>query len=257
MRTIVVTGSASGIGRATRERLERDGDRVIGVDLREAEVVADLGSVDGRAAMVEAVRRLTPTLDAVVACAGIEIMDPLTVAVNHFGAVATLEGLRPLLAAGTDPRAVVVASQASLQPFVDPAIVDACLAGDEPAALAAAARALAGEQPRAVYASSKRALCLWVRREAPLAAWAGAGIPLNGVAPGIIETPMTRPYLDDPEKRAGIHERVPMPLHGPGRPEHVASLLAWLVSPENVLVTGQIVFVDGGADAVMRGTSTW
>lgn len=257
MRTIVVTGSASGIGRATRERLEREGGRVIGVDLRDAEVVADLGTCEGRAAMVEAVRSLASSVDGVVACAGIEIMDALTVAVNFFGAVGTLEGLRELLLAGTDPRAVVVASQASLQPYVDQEIVDACLGGDEPAALAAAARALAGEQPRAVYASSKRALCLWVRREAPRDPWAAAGIPLNGVAPGIIETPMTRPYLDDPEKRAGIHERVPMPLHGPGRPEHVAALLAWLVSPENALVTGQIIFVDGGADAVMRGTSTW
>ncbi len=68
---------------------------------------------------------------------------------------------------------------------------------------------------------------------------------------------MTKPYLDDPERRKGIHERVPMPLHGPGRPEHVASLLAWLVGRDNVLVTGQVVFVDGGADAVMRGMSTW
>lgn len=257
MRTVVVSGSASGIGRATCERLERDGCRVIGVDLHDADVVADLGTAAGRTALVEGVGALVPAIDAIVACAGIEIMDPLTVAVNYFGAVATLEGLHPWLAAGRDPRAALVASQASLQSFVDPALVEACLAGDEPAALAAAARALDGEQPRAVYASSKRALCLWVRREAPLPSWAGAGIPLNAVAPGIIETPMTRPYLDDPELRAGIHQRVPMPLHGPGRPEHVASLLAWLVSPENVLVTGQVVFVDGGADAVMRGTSTW
>jgi NAD(P)-dependent dehydrogenase (short-subunit alcohol dehydrogenase family) len=259
VRTIVVTGSASGIGQAARERLERDGCRVIGVDLREAEVVADLATPYGRAALVEGVQALTPAIDGVVACAGVEVMDAVTVRVNYFGTVATLEGLRPLLAAGELPRAVAVASQSSLQPFVDPAIVDACLDGDEERAVAASEEALAGEgtRPRAVYASSKRALCLWVRREAPTPPWASAGIPLNAVAPGIIETPMTRPYLDDPEKRAGIHERVPMPLHGPGKPEHVASLLTWLVSPENVLVTGQVVFVDGGADAVMRGITTW
>ena len=48
-----------------------------------------------------------------------------------------------------------------------------------------------------------------------------------------------------------------MPLHGPGEPEHVAALLAWLAGPENVLVTGQVVFVDGGADAVLRGEREW
>ena len=64
------------------------------------------------------------------------LFDPLTIKVNYFGAVATLEGLRPLLAAGTDPRAVVISSVASLHPS-DPAIVDAALAGDEAAAVAA------------------------------------------------------------------------------------------------------------------------
>ncbi len=140
MRTILVTGVASGIGLATRERLERDGARVIGADLREAEILTDLGSAEGRAAMVAAVREQTPSLDGVVACAGVDLLDPLTVRVNYFGAVATVEGVRELLVRSAAPRAVVVASQASLQPYVDAAIVDACLAGDESAAVAAAER---------------------------------------------------------------------------------------------------------------------
>lgn len=48
MRTIVVTGSASGIGAATRKRLTSQGARVIGVDLRDAEVQADLSTAKGR-----------------------------------------------------------------------------------------------------------------------------------------------------------------------------------------------------------------
>ena len=55
MGTHVVTGAAGGIGSALRERLEGDGHTVIGVDVRDAEVIADLATVDGRAAMVAAV----------------------------------------------------------------------------------------------------------------------------------------------------------------------------------------------------------
>ena len=52
MGTIAITGSAGGIGAATRARLEADGHRVIGVDVRDAEVIADLATAAGRGAMV-------------------------------------------------------------------------------------------------------------------------------------------------------------------------------------------------------------
>src|SRR5687768_12498991 len=104
-RTSVVTGSASGIGRATRELLENRGERVIGVDLHDADVTVDLTTIDGRAAMVDGVRRLTGgAVDAVYAVAGLAQPVPATVAVNFFGAVATLEGLRPFLVASAAPR---------------------------------------------------------------------------------------------------------------------------------------------------------
>ena len=63
MGTIVVTGSASGIGAATTERLEKDGHRVIGVDRHAAEIVADLGSVEGRGPM-RSPRSKAPQMDA-------------------------------------------------------------------------------------------------------------------------------------------------------------------------------------------------
>jgi NAD(P)-dependent dehydrogenase (short-subunit alcohol dehydrogenase family) len=252
-RTYVVTGAASGIGRATCERLERDGHRVVDVDLRDASVAVDLATTAGRAALVEEVARAAGgTIDAVIANAGVGGDDPeLCVRVNFFGAVATLEGLRPLLDASPAPRAVATASSSILNPVV-PELVELCLAGDEAAAVARAAGVgLLG------YPSSKHALARWVRRTAPTAEWAGAGIALNAVAPGVVRTPMTAPLLADDAMRAIVEEAVPMPFGGHCEPAHVAELIAFLASGDTERITGQVVFVDGGTDTVLRGDDVW
>ncbi len=147
---------------------------------------------------------------------------------------------------------------ATLMPVHAP-LVDACLAGDEERALAVAADL--GQQGPGVgaliYPSSKRALSRWVRREAPSVRWAGAGIPLNAVAPGIVRTPMTAEMTATEQGRAALEAVVPMPLNGYLDAGQVAWLLAWLVSEENTHVCGQTVYVDGGSDVVLRGDDVW
>ena len=72
MGTIAVTGAAGGIGSALRARLEADGSTVIGVDVRDAEVIADLSTAHGRAAMVAGVTEASGgALDGLVAAAGV------------------------------------------------------------------------------------------------------------------------------------------------------------------------------------------
>ncbi|UJB45006.1 SDR family oxidoreductase [Streptomyces sp. A1-5] len=255
-RTYLVTGAASGIGWATAARLRGGGHTVLGADLQGTEITADLATPAGRTELAERAHELTGgRLDAVIACAGLAHFRPLTLQVNYFGVVATLEGLRPLLAAGSDPRAVLVSSVAAVHP-PDPAIVDAALAGDEDAAVAAQAAIDRGEG-HTVYGSSKHAIARWLRRTAITDDWAGAGIPLNAVAPGTVVTPMTAPMLGDAAMREVVDASVPMPLHGHARPEQIAPLLAWLASPDNTHVTGQILFADGGADATLRGDTAW
>lgn len=255
-RTYVVTGAASGIGAATVDQLDAAGHRVIGVDRAGAEVDVDLATSAGRAALVEQVGAIARgAVDAVIACAGTVGRGRTDVEVDYFGAVATLDGLRPLLAAGDQPRALAVVSYAVLE-AVDDQLVAACLDGDEPAA-AERADVLVGIDPLRPYASAKRALARWVRAAAPTAGWAGAGIAVNSVGPGIVLTPMTAPLLADPGVAGALMAKVPMPLGGMLPPEDVAHLLVTMTEPGFRGVTGQTVFVDGGADCVRRGDAIW
>ncbi len=219
---------------------------MIACDLADADVVGDLTTSEGRAALVDGVTRLTGgRIDAIVANAGGG--PPQTMlSLNFFGAVATLEGLRPLLAASPAPRAVMVSSISSFAEY-DPVLIEACLAGDERAATVAAGRALAaGKAPLILYGSAKHALNRWCRRVAGKPQWAGAAIPLNVIAPGVIDTPAAAPILSDPDLRAHIGSMVPMRGAYPGSPEHLAACVAWCVGLENALMTGQILFIDGG-----------
>ncbi len=248
-RTIVITGSASGIGRATAERCRAGGNTVIGVDLRNADIEADLGTAAGRTRMIEEVTRLAPDgVDAVLAGAGVSHADKPreTIAINYFGAVATLEGLRPLLARSSRPRAVAICSTAGFLPG-NGDVVTACLEKGEQAALALIAKA-----PNTAYPDSKRALSLWLRRTAVRPEWAGAGILLNGVAPGLTDTPMSKPF-QGPEMAELIKQTNPTAVvEAFAKPAEVAELLDFLLNFENRHLLGQIIFIDGGTDAIMR-----
>ena len=193
-------------------------------------------------------------IDGVIACAGVALPAPVTVAVNYFGVTGFLTALLPALKKSEAPRAATTASLATFLPSA-PDLVDACLADEEAKALQiAAGYAEAGPQAgMVVYTSSKRALSRWIRRESVTDAWAGAGIALNAVAPGTVITPMMKDMLATPELIAMVDAQAPMPLNYHQPPESVARLLVWLTSAENSHVTGQTIPIDGGAEAVLRG----
>jgi len=250
MTTVAITGAASGIGAAVRARLLAGSARVIGVDVRDADVEADLATGAGRDAAIARVRELARgELHGLVACAGLgpHVPDGAAIAsVNYFGAVALLGGLRDALA-GVRGAAVAVSSNSSTLPGSDNAIAAACLAGDEPAA-----RALAAESGgQSAYGGSKRALALWVRHQAPRPEWAGAGVRLNAIAPGAVMTPLLRGGLEHPTLGGAIRN-FPIPTGGFGSAEQIAAAIVFLLGPDAAFCCGSVLFVDGGTDALFR-----
>jgi len=233
----LVTGAASGIGRAIAHRLAAEGVRVAAVDIAHADgaalaVRADVRDEDAVRRAVDAAVAEWGGLDVVVANAAVQLTsaegraDRLDLAVwretldvNLTGAFLTAKhGARALLAAGGGA-IVCVGSPAGAY-------------GIAPGLQA--------------YTASKAGIVGLVRTMA--ADYAGEAIRVNGVFPGITATPMNEPWIDDPAAVQRAVARVP--LRRPGRPEEIAAVAAFLASEDASYVTGAIWTVDGGLTAI-------
>ncbi|OMC33758.1 NAD-dependent epimerase [Mycobacterium sp. GA-1841] len=257
MGTYVVTGSASGMGRAAAQRLLADGHRVIGVDLREADVVADLSTAHGRSDAAASVLELAEgRLDGAVLAAGVGPLPgrdnvKLILSVNYFGVVDLLRAWQPALAASGNAKVVVVGSNSTTtMPMVPNAAVRALLRDDLDRATKVVRRFFAAA-PSLAYGTSKIAVSRWVRRTAVTKSWAGSGIRLNAIAPGAILTPLLEKQLATPREAKAV-QSFPVPVGGFGNPEHLAEWMVFMLSDAADFLCGSVVFVDGGSDAYFR-----
>jgi 3-oxoacyl-[acyl-carrier protein] reductase len=215
-RTALVTGGSRGVGAGVVEALIADGWTVVAP----ARSDLDLAELDSIAAYVESV---AAPIDGLVLNAGINLPAPLgelsmaawqeIMGVNATASFALVSALCPGMAERGFGRVVAISS-------------------------AYATRARAG---RAAYGASKAALEGLIRAVA--VEYAGSGVVANCVAPGFVDTDLTR-RNNTPEMIDALLERVPV-----GRlatPTELGRAVAFLMSPDNAYITGQTLVVDGG-----------
>jgi len=251
MGIAAITGSASGIGAAVKARFEAAGFETIGVDLRDADVQADLSTTSGRTDAVAGIlARCGGSLDRLVLCAGLGAsVKPasLICRVNYFGVIDVLDPLLPALTRGDAPNAVVMCSNsAQMGNFVENPFVLSMLDHNEEEACEMIDKE---ENSILAYLGSKNAVGRAVRRRA--GEWGNASVRLNAVCPGPVETPLLQGCIDDPVQGPAI-ANLNIPLGRRGQPEDIAKLVWFLSSDDASWVHGSIYYCDGGNDADIR-----
>jgi NAD(P)-dependent dehydrogenase (short-subunit alcohol dehydrogenase family) len=236
-RVAVVTGGASGIGQAAVARLVADGFRV---------AVLDLGDTSGEAKLA---LRVDVTDPDAVEWAFAQIVDTfgrIDVLVNNAGITGSAEATichRTPVEEWDRVQAVNVRG-----PFLcTRAALPTMLAqGNGHVITVASIAGLVAFPGRAAYTTSKGAAVMFTKSLA--VDYADAGIRANAVCPGMVETPMTKWRLDQPELRAVVELKIP--LGRVAQPDEIAEAIALLASERLVYLTGHALVLDGGWTAL-------
>lgn len=250
MGKYAVTGAASGIGAAIVAKLKSQGHEVVTIDLRNADINVDLSTAEGRQGAIDGILKAAPEgLDGFVPCAGVgPQVNPigLITKINYFGTVVLVEALKDNLAKKSGSIVLISSNSATISAY-DEDYLKALAANDE----AGAVDIIGKLDGQTAYGGSKFAVACWMRRNN--ADYARAGIRVNAIAPGYTETALTKEGKNDPVYGPAIQAFVDsIPIGRPGLPEDQANATAFLLSQEASFISGVVLFVDGGHDALFR-----
>lgn len=249
MGIYAMTGGATGIGAAVKERLRNEGHEVIVVDIKGDDIIADLSTPEGRRAAVKSIRAVAGDgLNGLITSAGVgaNVTDhELVTQLNYFGTVEIVEGVKDLLQAKGG--AVVLVSSTAAPLNKTPDFVDSLLS-DESEKANKQALNLTGHD---VYSGTKQAVTRWMRRN--VVEYASLGVRMNAIAPGYTETPMNFEAEKTEEYGQAIRDfKTSIPVGYSAKPEDQAAVATFLLSEEAKFVCGALIFVDGGHDALFR-----
>lgn len=244
-RVVLVTGAASGNGAAIAERFLAAGDRVVAVDINRAElesafqrngqqalpVVADVASATDIETCINRALDHWGRLDVLVNNAGITgsqaASDLAATPVEEFDRVMAV-----------NIRGIFLACKLAI-----PAMLDQ---GSGVIVNIASVAGLVAFPGRAAYSISKGAVVQLTRSVA--VDYAARGIRCNAICPGMIDTPMTRWRLEQPELRAQMLEHIPQRTIGSAK--DVAGAVVFLASPDASYFNGAALVMDGGYTSV-------
>ena len=266
MGVYIVTGGSGGIGGKTVEILRSQGHEVINVDLKDADICANLATKEGRDHVINTVHEMYPDgIDGLCCNAGVSGACgnlKLIISLNYFGAVNLAHGLFDLLRKKRGS-CVVTSSNTISQGAARPDIADMLnYSQTKPINEERILKIIEKFDDtnlsvgNSIYVTTKYALARWVRRVS--AAWAANGVRINTVAPGNVSTPMTATMGDSAKAALAA---LPIPInYGTDdlmNPEDIANVIVFLVSPLAHGVNGNVMFVDGGTDALLNSEKVY
>jgi NAD(P)-dependent dehydrogenase (short-subunit alcohol dehydrogenase family) len=250
-RVAIITGAATGIGRASALLFARAGARVALADVREAELartVADVRAAGGQATPIAA-DLARPDDGAAVVAGAVRAFGRLDVVLNNAGVgtmvvggtVETIALERWDLAQDVNVRAIYLVSRAAMPHLRE--------AGGGAIVNIASVSAFHGSvgRPSHAYAASKGAVLALTRAMA--ASYGRDGIRVNAVCPGTIRTRLTADIVEGAERAA--KEGRGIPLGRVGEPEDIARCALFLASDDAAFVSGAHLVADGGAMAAV------